>query len=106
MALMSADFFLFSYDGDDAPVPNASVSNNNALSSQMTSQQAFPIPKDEEPDTSYVPPAFEAVDVHSTNTRERDVQKGSASFGGGRGQDRDDVSMNNEPFGSGIKEDG
>ena len=104
MALTSTDVFFSSYDGDDAPIPNASLSNNHALPSQMTSQQAFSTPKDEEPDTSYVPPAFEAVDNHHTNTR--DVQNGSASFGGGRGQDRDDVSMNHEPFGSVIKEDG
>jgi hypothetical protein len=101
---MLSDILLSSYDGDDAPVPNTAVSNNHGIPNQTTAQQAFSTPKDEEPDTSYVPPAFEPVDNHHTNTR--DVQNGSAGFGGGRGQDRDDVSMHNEPFGSGIKEDG
>ncbi len=71
---------------------------------QSTTQQIFSAPQDEEPDTTYVPPAFEAVDSHQSNGNDR--QNGSAGFRGGRGQDRDDVSMNNEPFGSGIKEDG
>lgn len=71
---------------------------------QPTTQLIFPSTQEEELDTPYVPPAFEAVDNRQINGR--DVQNGSAGFSGGRGQDRDDVSMNNEPFGSGIKEDG
>lgn len=75
---------------------------------QSTTQQIAPAPQQEEPDTPYVPPAFEAVDHHQANGN--DNRNGSSGFTGGRGQDRgqdrDDVSMNNEPFGSGIKEDG
>ena len=58
----------------------------------------------EEPDTAYVPPAFEAVSSHQTNGN--DVQNSSVGSISGRGQDRDDLSMHNEPFGSSIKEDG
>ncbi len=51
-----------------------------------------------------MPPSFEPIESHQANGR--DAQNGAVGFNGGHGPDRDDVSMNNEPFGSGIKEDG
>lgn len=61
-------------------------------------------PQEDEADTAYNPPPFEPAETHQTNGN--DAQHGSAGFNGSRGQDRDDASLNNEPFGSGIKEDG
>lgn len=77
---------------------------NSIPPAQPTIPQDFSVVQDEEPDTAYVPPTFEAVDSHPRNGNNN--QNGSGGFMGGRGPDRDDVSMNNEPFGSGIKEDG
>jgi hypothetical protein len=93
-----------SYDGDDAPAPTTLVPINSVPPNQPTTQQSNPTPQEEEPDTAYVPPPFEAVE--NPQRFGNDTQNGSTGFSGGRGQDRDDVSMNNEPFGSGIKEDG
>lgn len=98
------DITWLSYDGDDATAPATLVSNNNIAPNKNPPAQSFSAPEEEEPDTTYVPPSFEPVESHQTNGR--DTQNGAAGISGGRGQDRDDVSMNNEPFGSGIKEDG
>ena len=80
------------------------VSANPIPPAQTTTQQDFSASQEEEPVTAYVPPTFESADRHPRNGD--NIQNGSAGFSGGRGQDPDDVSMSNEPFGSGIKEDG
>ncbi len=104
MLLTKTDVPQLSYDGDDATAPTPLVSNDNIAPNQNPPQQSFSAREEEEPDTAYVPPSYEPVESHQTNGR--DAQNGAAGFSAGRGQDRDDVSMNNEPFGSGIKEDG
>ncbi len=104
MLLTHTDISRLSYDGDDATAPTTLVSSNNIAPNQKLPQQSLSAPEEEEPDSTYVPPSFEPIESHQINGR--DAQNGAAGFNGGHVPDRDDVSMNNEPFGSGIKEDG
>lgn len=101
---LEEDLFADLYEGDDAPAPTTLVPINPIPPHQSTTHQDSSAPQEEEPNTAYVPPPFEAADNHQRYGNH--AQNGAAGFSGGRGQDRDDVSMNNEPFGSGIKEDG
>lgn len=103
--LTFADLSWLRYDGDDATSPTNAVSIKPVPSSQPIIQDQTPsAPVEEKPNLGPLPPTLENVDIHQANGN--DGHNGSLNFSTGRGQDRDDVEMGHEPFGSGIKEDG
>jgi len=75
-----------------------SVTNNSTLRNEAP---AF----GEEPDTAYTGLPFENSTT-SQQTQGGNAQNGNQMSGHDQNHNGDDVHMDNEPFGSGIKEDG
>jgi hypothetical protein len=112
LALAIADSQFTSYDGDDntASAPVAAVTSSQAPA-QPTSLTNDIGPKTEslafgeEPDTPYTGLPFESG-AGNQQGHGGNGQNGNQMGAHEQNHNGDDVHMDNEPFGSGIKEDG
>jgi len=107
---LEEDLFADLYDGDEttAPAPVAAPSSApvptqprpTSTDQNATEASAFT----DEPDTPYKPLPFESDGGNQTHGA--NGQHGNQMSSYDHTHNGDDVNMDNEPFGSGIKEDG
>jgi len=98
---LEEDLFADLYDGDDT-APAAGDSSMNAVAAEPEPKAEEPSGYGEEPETSYVPPPFE-TDVTEPN---QNGFRRDDDYSSNRGRGDNDTSMNHEPFGASMKEDG
>jgi len=108
---LEEDLFADLYDGDEttAPAPvtaptSALVSPQSGLPATDHNTQADAFTSAEEPDTPYKPLPFESE--AGNQLQSFNGQHGTQMNNHEQSHVVEDVNMDNEPFGSGIKEDG
>ena len=101
-----------SYDGDDttAPAPAAATTLSQVPAQPTSATKESVVRNDarafgEEPDTPYTGLPFESG-AGNQHSQSGNGQNGNHTDNHDQNHNSEDVNMDNEPFGSGIKEDG